>query len=222
MQLELKRIQEEVGITFIYVTHDQDEAMTMSDRIAVMSAGRIEQLGDPSELYERPRTEFVAGFLGVSNLLAGSVMERDGESACVRLDDGALVSVPVADARAGGRVKVGVRPEKLRIAPGRDDGVFGDGLNRLHGVVVDASYVGVSTEYIVRTDDGHDLMVYAQNIETSGVTQVLADGQPVSISWRPQHSFVIDAEGETSPAGAPALDGDAHGGPTDADHGPRD
>ena len=194
MQVELKRIQEEVGITFIYVTHDQDEAMTMSDRIAVMQAGRIEQLGDPSELYERPRTVFVAGFLGVSNLLSGVIVDRDDKHARVRLDDGSMVIVLAAATEGASRVSVGVRPEKLKIEPGSEDALDTAGLNHLHGTVIDASYVGVSTEYLVRTQDGHDLKVYAQNIETSGASQVLMDGQPVSLSWRPQHTFVIAGE----------------------------
>jgi spermidine/putrescine transport system ATP-binding protein len=202
MQIELKRIQEEVGITFIYVTHDQDEAMTMSDRIAVMQAGRIEQLGDPSELYEHPRTAFVAGFLGVSNLLSGSVVGRDGEQAQVRLDDGAIVTIP-AEGLSGSsgttltRVRLGVRPEKLKLQPGAQAGREPEaGLNHLRGTIMDASYVGVSTEYLVHTDDGHPITVYAQNIETSGAAQALVHGEPVALSWRPQHTFVI--AGETS------------------------
>ncbi len=211
MQLELKRIQEEVGITFVYVTHDQDEAMTMSDRIAVMNAGRIEQLGDPSELYERPRTVFVAGFLGVSNLLPGEVTERRGEHASVRLDDGAHVVVPGAQLPADTRIQVGVRPEKLKIdarAADEDDaaGAHDAKLNHLQGRISDASYVGVHTEYLVRTDDGHELTVYAQNIETSGASQALTYGQPVSLSWRPEQSFVIAAS-----VGGPASEGGEQG-----------
>ena len=111
MQLELKRIQTEVGITFIYVTHDQEEAMTMSDRIAVMRAGRIEQLGNPEELYERPRTAFVAGFLGVSNLLEGEVAGRDGSLVTVRLPDGTLLRAPADGVASSGGVRIGVGPE---------------------------------------------------------------------------------------------------------------
>src|SRR5512144_1841190 len=115
MQLELKRIQQEVGITFIYVTHDQEEAMTMSDRIAVMSSGHYEQLGDPETLYERPKTRFVAGFLGVSNLLPGVTEERGDVHAVIRLADDTRVRVPRALVNCAGRVEVGVRPEKIRI-----------------------------------------------------------------------------------------------------------
>jgi spermidine/putrescine transport system ATP-binding protein len=193
MQIELKRIQTEVGITFIYVTHDQEEAMTMSDRIAVMRHGRIEQLGTPEDLYERPRTHFVAGFLGVSNLLHGTVVSRDGTLAGIRVGDGTILRAPSEMLNGSDSVRLGVRPEKLRIvavehetqAEARED------LNRLRGRVLDASYIGVSTQYLVETGDGHRLTVYAQNLETSGAAEVLADGQQVALTWRPQHTFVI-------------------------------
>jgi spermidine/putrescine transport system ATP-binding protein len=192
MQLELKRIQTEVEVTFIYVTHDQDEAMTMSNRIAVMRAGRIEQLGTPGELYETPKTEFVSGFLGVSNLLDGEIVERSGGLAEVRLADGTAVRVPAAAVDGWQQVRIGVRPEKLRVTAGHERPAGLDGLNWLAGTVVDASYVGVSTQYIVRTAQGHELTVYAQNLETSGAGEMLGGGQPVHLSWRPQHTFVIE------------------------------
>jgi spermidine/putrescine transport system ATP-binding protein len=204
MQIELKRIQTEVEITFIYVTHDQDEAMTMSDRIAVMRAGRIDQLGTPDELYERPRTEFVAGFLGVSNLLDGQVEAREGEIAGVRLSDGSILRVPASATEGLRDVRVGVRPEKLKVTAGAspsDDMAT----NCLVGRVLDASYVGVSTQYLVRTGDGHVLTVYSQNLETSGSSEVLASGQPVCLTWKPQHTFVIPKQ-ETVPAEGGVLD----------------
>jgi spermidine/putrescine transport system ATP-binding protein len=195
MQLELKRIQTEVGITFIYVTHDQEEAMTMSDRIAVMRAGRIEQLGNPEQLYERPRTGFVAGFLGVSNLLEGEVTDRGEALTGVRLKDGTVLRAPSELVNGAGQVRVGVRPEKLRVVA-VEEGAATDGeigLNQLGGTILDASYVGVSTQYLVETVDGHRLTVYAQNLETSGVAEALADGQRVRLTWKPQHTFVIEA-----------------------------
>jgi spermidine/putrescine transport system ATP-binding protein len=195
MQIELKRIQIEVGITFIYVTHDQEEAMTMSNRIAVMRHGKIEQLGAPEELYERPRTAFVAGFLGVSNLLDGEVTERGGTLTQVRLGDGTMLQAPSELVNGTGSVRVGVRPEKLRVLAVdehvTDDGE--EGLNSLRATVLDASYIGVSTQYLVETADGHKLTVYAQNLETSGAGEALADGQRVLLTWKPQHTFVIDA-----------------------------
>src|SRR5947208_11470426 len=116
MQVELKRIQQEVGITFIYVTHDQEEAMTMSDRIAVMNRGSYEQLGDPESLYERPTTRFVAGFLGVSNLLPGTADGTAGAYAVIRLADNTRVRVPAALVNGNHNVEVGIRPEKIRLA----------------------------------------------------------------------------------------------------------
>jgi spermidine/putrescine transport system ATP-binding protein len=134
MQLELKRIQQEVGITFIYVTHDQEEAMTMSDRLAVMRLGRMEQLGPPEDVYENPATEFVAGFLGASNLLEGDVKESNGEFSTVQLAGGGTLQVPNAriPADAGSHLKVGVRPEKVAIT--RGTGARRDEQHRGHGV----------------------------------------------------------------------------------------
>ena len=199
MQVELKRIQSEIGITFIFVTHDQEEAMTMSDRIAVMRHGRIEQLGRPEELYERPATTFVAGFLGVSNLLDGEVVGGGGDLVEVRLADGTMVRAPATATNGETSVRVGVRPEKLRATPGNGEGrAAGDDTNSLNGTVLDASYVGVSTQYIVETADGHKLTVYAQNLETSGASEALADGQAVHLSWKPQHTFVISRADEAT------------------------
>jgi len=199
MQVELKRIQSEIGITFIFVTHDQEEAMTMSDRIAFMRNGRIEQLGQPGDLYERPRTEFVAGFLGVSNLLDGEVQGRSDDLLDIRLTDGTVLQAPVEAANGATKVRVGVRPEKLRVIPSTAGASTTESdLNALEGTVLDASYIGVSTQYIVKTADGHKLTVYAQNLETSGASEVLSDGQHVTVTWRPQHTFVIDRQGTGS------------------------
>jgi spermidine/putrescine transport system ATP-binding protein len=193
MQVELKQIQSEIGITFIFVTHDQEEAMTMSDRIAVMREGRIEQLGRPEELYERPRTDFVAGFLGVSNLLDAEVTGRDGLFADLRLADGTMLRAPSATVDGGGRVRIGIRPEKLRVVALADDEVRTSTVdtNAIEGTVLDASYIGVSTQYIIEMKDGQRITVYAQNLETSGASEVLGNGQRVGLSWKPQHTFVI-------------------------------
>jgi spermidine/putrescine transport system ATP-binding protein len=198
MQVELKRIQSEVGITFIFVTHDQEEAMTMSDRIAVIHRGRIEQLGTPEELYERPTTDFVARFLGVSNLLEAEVAGTDDRFASMRLKDGTIVRAPAAKVDGATNVHIGVRPEKLRIvAIDDDDHAAASDLNAIQGTVLDASYMGVSTQYLVATPYDHRLIVYAQNLETAGASEVLADGQRVRLTWKPQHSFVIAGSGET-------------------------
>jgi spermidine/putrescine transport system ATP-binding protein len=207
MQVELKRIQSEIGITFIFVTHDQEEAMTMSDRIAVMRHGKIEQLGTPEELYERPRTDFVAGFLGVSNLLDAEVVGKGDPFAELRLRDGTVVRAPTDSLNGSPRVRVGVRPEKLRVlAIGDERAEAGPGTNALEGTVLDASYMGVSTQYLIETADGHKLTVYAQNLETSGASEAHPDGQRVRLTWRPQHTFVIGPA--TGPADGvdPALE----------------
>jgi spermidine/putrescine transport system ATP-binding protein len=179
MQLELKAIQHDVGITFIHVTHDQEEAMTMADRIAVMSQGRIEQLGTPTELYETPATAYVASFLGASNLISGTVSGSD----TVRLRHGPEVRVR-AHALAGrtGNVAVGIRPEKIELGDGHE--------NVLGGTIVEQAYVGVATQYIVDTDCGR-LTVYRQNA-SPGVNGG-APGQRLTLSWSPDSTFVVDS-----------------------------
>ena len=178
MQLELKGIQHEVELTFVHVTHDQEEAMTMADRIAIMHAGRIEQLGAPTELYEFPRTAFVAGFLGISNLLPGKVAGRG----LVRLDEGSEVRVP-AEALDGrkDRVAVGVRPEKIRLGPGSGDD------NRLAASLLESAYVGVATQYVLQTRAGN-VSVYVQNSAPGALQQ-----SPTEISWSPDSTFVVDS-----------------------------
>ena len=181
MQLELKRIQHEVGLTFVHVTHDQEEAMTMADTIAVMSSGRIEQLGSPAELYEGPATAFVAGFLGKSNLLSGSITEEG------RID---LADGTVIHARTNGRtgpVSVGVRPEKVALGNG--------GVNRLAGTVKELAYIGVATELVVATRVG-ELTVFHQNVEAGGLAP--RPGSDVTLSWAPDATFVIDRGEELS------------------------
>ena len=169
--------------------------MTMSDRIAVMRAGRIEQLGNPEQLYERPKTAFVAGFLGVSNLLEGEAAGVDGPLVTVKLGDGTLLRAPADGAASSGPVRVGVRPEKLRVDAGANAAAT-NGLNALSGTVLDASYIGVSTQYLVQTAEGHRLVVYAQNLDTAGAGELLADGQRVTLTWKPQHTFVISGPAE--------------------------
>jgi spermidine/putrescine transport system ATP-binding protein len=198
MQVELKRIQQEVGITFVYVTHDQEEAMTMSDRIAVMNRGRYEQLGDPESLYERPKTRFVAGFLGVSNLLPATRDGRDNGYAGFRLADGSSVRVPAALVEGrGASVALGVRPEKFRMIETTKE--VPAGLNRAPGVVAHASYLGVSTQYIVTLADGHRVTVFEQNVERATKAELWAAGEHVVLAWSPEHCFVVeDATGASA------------------------
>jgi spermidine/putrescine transport system ATP-binding protein len=200
MQVELKRIQQEVGITFIYVTHDQEEAMTMSDRIAVMNHGRYEQLGDPEALYERPKTRFVAGFLGVSNLLSVDADGTSGEYAAFKLGDGTACRVPAALAAGRqGKIALGVRPEKIRLTePDKD---IPAGNNRLTGVIAHASYLGVSTQYIVALPDGNRVTVFEQNVERATKAELWATGENVVLSWQPDHSFIVEDAGATNGTG---------------------
>jgi spermidine/putrescine transport system ATP-binding protein len=187
MQLELKRIQQEVGITFIYVTHDQEEAMTMSDRLAVMRHGKIEQLGDPEFVYENPSTEFVAGFLGASNLLEGEVKETNNGVSTVSLTNGGTMTVPTEriPSDAGSRLKVGVRPEKIAITRG---GETPDGRNGVEGTVSMATYIGVSHQYKVATQGGTEMTVYVQNL---GVEEAPRQGEQVTLSWKPEYTFAV-------------------------------
>src|SRR3954462_9561924 len=173
MQLELKRIQHEVGITFVHVTHDQEEAMTMADLIAVMDSGHIEQLGTPTELYEAPRTAFVAGFLGVSNLIEGTA--RDGV-----VETAGGVRLQTSNG-ATGRVQVGVRPEKIQL-----DGAE---VNRIPGRVLESAYIGVATQYVVETDVGR-LMVFAQNANASA--DQIGPGSSVTLTFSPESTFVLE------------------------------
>jgi len=204
MQVELKRIQQEVGITFIYVTHDQEEAMTMSDRIAVMNKGRYEQLGDPESLYERPTTRFVAGFLGISNLIPATVEGTDGDYANARIGSDTRIKVPRNLLNGTKQVSIGVRPEKIRLSERSADSPVGH--NHLLGVVRDASYLGVSTQYLVESLGGN-LMVYEQNVERATRSELWARGDEVQMTWSPDHSFVVPADGPEptdTPSGGPS------------------
>ena len=192
MQIELKRIQSEVGLTFVHVTHDQEEAMTMADTIAVMNGGRIEQLGDPATLYEQPTSTFVANFLGQSNLLRASVVGEPDEHGAVPVSShGHTLEVAHEHLPAGIRdIWLGVRPEKLRL------GEHG-GPNQLKGEVSDVSFTGVATQYLVRMPWGRELVVVQQN-DGSARARV---GENVTLSWAAEHGFALDAS-QDAQAGA--------------------
>jgi putative spermidine/putrescine transport system ATP-binding protein len=163
MQLFLKTLQQDLGITFIYVTHDQDEALTMSDRLAVFNDGRIEQIGTPAEVYEHPSSAFVAGFVGVSN-----VIDRDGK-------------------------RFAVRPEKIRMAdPG--GGGSANGAHTERGQIRDVVYAGMVTRYLVELDQGGELQVVRQNLETSSSEALDAKGKQVLLEWSPEHMLEIEPE----------------------------
>jgi spermidine/putrescine transport system ATP-binding protein len=189
MQLELKRIQEDVGITFIYVTHDQEEAMTMSNRLAVMRHGKAEQVGPPEDVYENPQTEFVASFLGASNLLDGELKEQRNGTSTVLLTGGDAVSLPSERAPfgSGETVKVGVRPEKISIEPD-DDRTSAPGLNTVRGLLRMSTYIGVSHQYKVEGPGGATLTVWVQNL---GAERAPSPGERVRLSWRWEHTFAV-------------------------------
>jgi spermidine/putrescine transport system ATP-binding protein len=190
MQIELKRIQTEVGITFVHVTHDQEEAMTMADTIAVMNQGEIEQMGAPAELYDSPATTFVSNFLGQSNLVKAEVVGRDGEDVVVDAYGSKLGAPRSRARRTDGTVWVGVRPEKVFLADGGSGNA--DGSNRLGGgQVSDVSFVGVSTQYLVRMPWGQELTVFEQN---SGARDGFSVGDSVDLHWTPTHTFLLDAD----------------------------
>ncbi|GCD42669.1 ABC transporter ATP-binding protein [Streptomyces paromomycinus] len=193
MQLELKRIQTEVGITFVHVTHDQEEAMTMADTVAVMNGGRVEQLGAPADLYENPGTTFVANFLGTSNLIEAEVVTAGGNDLLLTAG-GSKLRLPAGrcrtTARTGGTVLAGVRPEKISLAHAGEAGAIADGRNRLTGRIAHAGFLGVSTQYVVETPGAGRLAVYEQNVERDAR---LVPGAEVVLHWNPAHTFGLDA-----------------------------
>ena len=200
MQLELKEIQGDVGLTFLHVTHDQEEAMTMADTVAVMNKGQIEQMGAPEELYELPRTAFVANFLGQSNLFTGSVTSSNSESIVVSVGGKKIEIVRERAQRHAGEVTIGVRPEKLSLhttAPSVQSGVNVIGPGR----VTDVSFSGVSTQYQVAIAGLGELVVFAQNLEFG---PRVSTGAEVWLSWATEHGFGLADD----PADAARFDAD--------------
>jgi spermidine/putrescine transport system ATP-binding protein len=187
MQVELKRIQREVGITFVYVTHDQNEALTMSDRIAVMNDGMIEHLGPPREIYEHPATRFVAGFIGTSNLLTGSLARVTGGRGVIEVSPDEQIIVPEGRSAlaAGQEVELTVRPEKIELAAGPPPA----GGCALRGTVTEVVYLGTSTSFSVRTTTGADVVVFQQN--SASAETPAGRGDDVWLTWDPQHSSPI-------------------------------
>jgi spermidine/putrescine transport system ATP-binding protein len=183
MQLELKSLQHEVGITFVYVTHDQEEALTMSDRIAVMNEGRVQQVADPATLYELPRNRFVASFIGQTNVFSGTVESASGDRVTLRTRAGASIEAVAAEgdaAEAGSEAHAAVRPEKVRFGA--------DGENSLPGVVKQLVYLGVSTQYIVQLEDGTTLVLYQQTVHDGSGPR---EGEGVSVTWDARNCRVL-------------------------------
>ena len=190
MQIELKRIQTEIGISFVHVTHDQEEAMTMADTIAVMNNGVIEQMGAPDDLYENPVTTFVANFLGQSNLIMTDIIDSSGAEVAVDCQ-GQKLGVTSARCHAQGRKAwLGIRPEKIFASRG-DDGEPTESNVLTGGRITDVSFIGVSTQYLVAMPWDQELMVFEQN---TGRRAPLKNGDEVSLSWSPEHTFLLDAD----------------------------
>jgi spermidine/putrescine transport system ATP-binding protein len=181
MQLELKHIQREVGITFVYVTHDQEEALTMSDSIAVMNGGALQQVGNAEDVYERPANAFVAQFIGISNLLDATA-ERDG----VRLTSGLTIPARVPPGIAtGSDVRLSIRPEKLAL------GAVSDGRIAVEGTIVESVYMGTVTHYAIEIAPGARMTAVTQNTEDASGGSRPAVGSRVTLSWRPEHALVL-------------------------------
>jgi spermidine/putrescine transport system ATP-binding protein len=202
LQVELKRIQREVGITFVYVTHDQEEALTMSDRIAVMSNGLVEQVDTPENVYERPRTTFVAGFIGVSNLIPATVTSADGGRGKVRLESGPELETRVDGIGPGERCHAVVRPEKLIIRHAGE--AVEDGLPSVEGVVESSVYLGTATQIVVRLPSGVSMTVLVPNASEAERARLPGGGATVRLSWAPEHMHMVR---ESAAATLDAADG---------------
>jgi spermidine/putrescine transport system ATP-binding protein len=202
LQVELKRIQREVGITFVYVTHDQEEALTMSDRIAVMNRGRVEQIGTPEEVYAWPATTFVAGFIGVSNLMPARVTAHDR----VKLESGPEIEADTRALRSGERCHAVVRPEKLRVelTDGAGTGAGANGLPRVEGVVESSLYLGTATQLVVSLGDEVRMTVLVPNADEEARQHLPGGGARVALSWAPEHTCVV-RESAAGPAAGVAA-----------------
>jgi spermidine/putrescine transport system ATP-binding protein len=196
MQLELKALQREVGITFVYVTHDQEEALTMSDVIVVMRDGRIQQQGDPTELYERPVNRFVAAFIGTSNFLPGSVQSIDSSTGrvAVRTDLGLDLRGALTDSaaavRVGDAVTVAIRPERIQVTAD-GDGAPDPGWSAIPGRIHQGTYLGDQTEFRVQTDLAGELVVRRQNATGAQASQGMGPGDPVTVQWQEEANLVL-------------------------------
>ena len=196
MQLDLKALQREVGITFVYVTHDQEEALTMSDVIVVMRDGLIQQKGDPTTLYERPVNRFVADFIGTSNFMDATVVEDLGNGrVAVRTGRGLTLRGGITDAErtvaVGDSVVVATRPERLEVVPSESAGAAGDGLSQIQGRVQQGTYLGDQTEYRVDTEEAGEVIVRHQNAAGAGGAPGVGPGDPVVVRWQEEANLIL-------------------------------
>lgn len=196
LQIELKRIQQDIGITFVYVTHDQEEALTMSDRIAVMNRGVVEQVAIPEEVYERPSTTFVAGFIGVSNLMPGVVRSLNGSKAVVELDAGVTVESEANGLATGEQCHAVVRPEKLYVTPAAQQGTVHAGNEQsVEGVVASSIYLGTATQLVVELKGGARMTVLCPNTDEAERQSLPGGGADVKLSWTPEHIHLVRESG---------------------------
>jgi spermidine/putrescine transport system ATP-binding protein len=199
MQLELKHLQTETATTFVYVTHDQEEALTMSDRIAVMDGGVVEQVATPRELYERPATPFVAGFIGVSNVLHLRADRRENGFAVMELGEGERLMAPLPSGSQRDELLITVRPEKIKFEE------VGEQASRVSATIADVVYVGSMTQYIVELPTGEQLVVHRLNDEVR--KRPIVVGDRVTLHWAVEHSFVIEQAGTEEGAAAVSPSG---------------
>ena len=204
LQVELKRIQRDVGITFVYVTHDQEEALTMSDRIAVMNKGRVEQIAGPEDVYERPATTFVAGFIGVSNLMPGVIESASGSRTTVKLDAGVGIEVGTNGFTSGERCHAVVRPEKLQVQTANREGAEGsarDGWPSVEGTVESSVYLGTATQIVVRLAGDVPMTVLIPNADEAERSRLPGGGAPVRLTWAPEHMHLVKESKTGTPQG---------------------
>jgi spermidine/putrescine transport system ATP-binding protein len=195
LQIELKRIQQDIGITFIYVTHDQEEALTMSDRIAVMNRGIVEQVAEPLEVYERPSTTFVAGFIGVSNLMPGVVRSLSNGNASVELQAGVTVEAAANGLGTGEQCHAVVRPEKLFVSKRGEASPGGERRQSVEGVVESSVYLGTATQLVVALRGGSKMTVLCPNTDEAERQSLPGGGAEVELSWTPEHIHLVRESG---------------------------
>jgi spermidine/putrescine transport system ATP-binding protein len=213
LQVELKRIQRDVGITFVYVTHDQEEALTMSDRIAVMNRGRVEQVAAPEEVYNRPATTFVAGFIGVSNLMPATVKGPQE----VELDEGTTIATATDGFSPGDRCHAVVRPEKLRVETSGNGA--GPDLPRVEGVVTSSLYLGTATQIAVDLGEGVRMTVLVPNADEAERQRLPGGGARVALSWEPEHMHLVRESPNGVAAGSNGGGGAADQSQLETTHG---
>jgi spermidine/putrescine transport system ATP-binding protein len=192
MQVELKRIQTEVGLTFVHVTHDQEEAMTMADTVAVMNQGRIEQMGPPEVLYDLPKTKFVANFVGQSNMGEGKITGTDGDFLVAEVYGSTVRIRKDRTTVQSGNLVFGVRPEKVKVSRNKPEGIGND----VRGIVKDVSFIGVATSYLLEMPSGTTWSVYEQNLDLDRID--LKPGDEAWMIWDAGHAFGVEIEGEQS------------------------